>query len=180
MREPAATADLVIAGLKPPPSSSATPFHHLLLLLLLFSLSAAQLWACHRRLTVSSPAMARSAFDFCHCAICSIQQPPLQPCRCFFTHLCPARQWATGWVATGWAVERQQPTKHTREDGWGWWSSYFSQQHYPIPSELLLNMKISNWSIFPLNHGSCDADIPSLKAFTWWALHLTSAAPIRL
>lgn len=35
---------------------------------------------CHRRLVgSSSPAMARSAFDFCHYAICSIQQLPLQP-----------------------------------------------------------------------------------------------------
>lgn len=43
---------------------------------------------CHQRLTGSLPAVSRSVFDFCHYTICSMQQLPLQPSRCFFTQIC--------------------------------------------------------------------------------------------
>lgn len=68
----AVMADSVISGLKPfslplaPHPASSSVLQQLSCL-------------CHHRLMGSSPAMVRSAFDFCHYTICSIQQLPLQP-----------------------------------------------------------------------------------------------------
>lgn len=88
-----------------------------------------QSFSSSARLTGSSPAMARATFDFCHHTICSIQQLPLQLWHCFFTHMCLARQQATGWVARGWEMKEQSTYSLYKTQGTGWWSSYFNKRH---------------------------------------------------